>query len=374
MESNPNCTYLASDVRPVVLAAKVLQVLLEKSTHLNNTVSHALDFPQPLLIQGGVVHDGRGNASTVNRGVRVEGTDENLNLGVHALLLLGGLTDEGESTNTLTVEAHILSETLAQSNVVALLHKVTRSESILVSVTAGKTLVGHVEEGKVALLLHDVANLAPLVLSRVNTGRVVSAGVEQDDAILRSSLDVGKQTLEVETDGVLVVVAVLLHLETRVLEDSVVVGPAGGGEVDFLCVRVEALQESTTDSQGTGTRDGLGDNETVVLEDGRIGTVGEFRSSLSERRNTSDAGVLLVETRGNNLVLSSANGGQNVGLALVVTCSSRTKINVHPMTHVTASDQSTRRKTPKGQTERKMKEKREKHTVSTNTQVNLLLE
>ena len=316
-----------------MLAAKILKVLLEKSTHLNDTVSHALDLTQPLLVQGGVVHDGRGNTGTVDRGVRVERTDEDLDLGVHALLLLSRLADKRKSTNTLAVETHVLGETLAQSNVVALLHEVTRSESILVSITAGKALVGHVEEGKVALLLHDVANLAPLVLSRVNTGRVVSASVEQDDAVLRSSLDVGKQTLKVETDSVLVVVAVLLHLETGILKNSVVVGPAGSGEVDLLRVRVEALQESTTDSQSTGTRDGLGDNETVVLEDGRVGTVGELRSSLGEGRNTSDAGVLLVETRRNNLVLGSADGRQNVGLALVVTCSSRTKISGHPVTH-----------------------------------------
>lgn len=306
-----------------MLAAEVLQVLLEKGTHLNDTVSHALDLTQPLLVQGGVVHDGRGDTGSVDRGVRVEGTDENLDLGVHALLLLGRLADKGESTNTLTIETHVLGETLAQGNVVALFHKVARSEGILVSVSAGKALVGHVEEGKVALLLHDVANLAPLVLSRVNTGRIVSAGMEQDNAVLGSGLDVGNQALEVETDGVLVVVAVLLHLDTGVLEDSVVVGPAGGGEVDLLRVRVEALQESTTNSQGTSAGNGLGDNETIVLQDGRVGTVGELRSSLGEGRNASDAGVLLVETRGNNLVLSSANGGQNVGFALVVTYSER---------------------------------------------------
>lgn len=265
-----------------MLAAKILKVLLEKSTHLNDTVSHALNFTQPLLVQGGVIHDGRCNTGTVDRRVRVKGTNENLDLGVHTLLLLGRLADKGESTNTLTVETHVLGETLAQSNVVALLHKVTRSESILVSVSAGKSLVGHVEEGKVALLLHDVANLAPLVLGRVDAGRVVSASVEQDDAVLRSGLDVGNQTLKVEADGVLVVVAVLLHLDTGVLEDSVVVGPAGGGEVDFLRVRIEALQESATDSQSTSTGDGLGDYETVILENGRVGTVGELRSSLSE--------------------------------------------------------------------------------------------
>jgi hypothetical protein len=61
---------------------------------------------------------------------------------------------------------------------VALLDEVARSESVLVSVTAGEALVGHVEEGKVALLLDDIADLTPLLLGGVNTGRVVSASVQ----------------------------------------------------------------------------------------------------------------------------------------------------------------------------------------------------
>lgn len=202
----------------------------------------------------------------------------------------------------------------------ALLHEVTGSKGILVSVTTGKALVGHVEEGKVTLLLHDVADLAPLVLGGVDTGGVVSAGVEKDDAVLGSSLDVGQQALEVEANGVLVVVAVLSDLQTGVLEDSGVVGPARGGKVDLLRVRVEALQESTTDSQSTGTGDGLGDDETVLLEDGGVGTVGQLSSSLGEGRDTGDTSVFLVVAGGDNLVLRSTDGGEDVGLALVITC------------------------------------------------------
>jgi hypothetical protein len=40
----------------------------------------------------------------VDGGVGVEGTDQDLDLRLNALLLLGVLADERESTNTLTVE------------------------------------------------------------------------------------------------------------------------------------------------------------------------------------------------------------------------------------------------------------------------------
>jgi hypothetical protein len=214
---------------------------------------------------------------------------------------------------------HVLGETLAQSNVVALLNKVTRSKGIAIGAATGEALVGHVEESKVALLLHDVANLAPLVLGRVNAGGVVSASVEQDDAVGGSGLEVGNQALKVETNGVLVVVTVLLDFESRVLEDCIVVGPARGGQIDLLRVGIEALEESTANAQSAGTRDGLGDDEAVLLQNGRVGSIGELGGSLGERGDTSDSGVFLVEARCDNLVLRGADGRQNIRLALVVT-------------------------------------------------------
>lgn len=201
----------------------------------------------------------------------------------------------------------------------ALSNEVTGGEGILVSVTASEALVGHVEESEVTLLLHDIADLAPLGLSRVNTSGVVSTGVQQDDAALRCSLDILDQTLEVQTNGVLVVVAVLLDLKAGVLEDSVVVGPAGVGQVNLLRAGVEALEESTTNAEGAGTGDGLGDDKTVILDDGGAGAVGQLGGGVGEGRDTGDTSILLVAARSNNLILGGANGGEDVGLALVIT-------------------------------------------------------
>lgn len=97
-------TNLAGDVAPVVLAAELLEVLLEESTHGDDTVGHTLDLTQPLLVEFGVVENGGSDTGTVNGRVGVEGTDEDLDLGVDALLLVGIGADNGESTNTLTVK------------------------------------------------------------------------------------------------------------------------------------------------------------------------------------------------------------------------------------------------------------------------------
>lgn len=100
-----------------------------------------------------------------------------------------------------------------------------QSESILVSVTTGEALVSHVEEGKVSLSLDGLRDLLPLLLGGINTSGVVRASVEQEDAALGSGLDISDHALKVEADGLLVVVAVLLNLQTGVEEDSLVVRP-----------------------------------------------------------------------------------------------------------------------------------------------------
>ena len=167
-------------------------------------------------------------------------------------------------------------------------------------------------------LLDGVGDLHPLLLSRVDTGGVVGAGVEQDNAALGHSLDVGNHAIEVEANGVLVVVPVLLDLEAGVLEDSGVVCPRGVGDVDGLRVRVVALEEGAADAKGTGTGDGLGDGDAVLGERSRVAAVGQLESSLGELGDTGDAGVLLVEGRVDDLLLGLLHRGQHVRLALVV--------------------------------------------------------
>jgi hypothetical protein len=70
-----------------------------------------------------------------------------------------------------------LGETLAKQNVVSLLDKVPDGKGILQRITRGETLVSHVEERKVLLLLHQVRELFPLSFSGVNSGRVLILSV-----------------------------------------------------------------------------------------------------------------------------------------------------------------------------------------------------
>ena len=208
-----------------MLGTELLEVVLEEGAHGDNAVGHLLDLTEPLAVEGGSVENLGGDARTVDGGVGVEGADEDLDLRVDALLLLGVLTHDGEGTNTLAVKTHVLGERLSKADVVALLDEVADGEGILVGVARGEALVGHVEEGEVAGVSDSLGDLLPLLLGGINTSGVVSTGVEEEDATLRGGLDVGNHALEVEANGVLVVVPVLLDLEAGIGEDGTVVSP-----------------------------------------------------------------------------------------------------------------------------------------------------
>lgn len=81
-----------------------------------------------------------------------------------------------------------LGETLAESDLVALGDEVADGECITVDVSRGEALVGHVEEGEVALLLDDLGDLLPVLLGWVNTSRVVGTGMQEDNRALGSTL------------------------------------------------------------------------------------------------------------------------------------------------------------------------------------------
>lgn len=199
---------------------------------------------------------------------------------------------------------------------VALRNKVADSEGVLVGIAAGEALVGHVNESKVTLLLDEGRNFLPLLGGRVDARGVVGAGVEEKDAASGRGLDVGHHALKVEANGILVVVAVLPDGKTGVGEDGLVVGPRGRGNVNILVALVETLEESGTDTQGTGAGDGLSDSDAV--EGWGVGGVGEFCGQGRKLGDTGDASVLLVQLGVDDPALSLADRGQDKGLALVI--------------------------------------------------------
>lgn len=65
-----------------------------------------------------------------------------------------------------------------------ILFEQSHSKRILVAITTGESLIGHVKEWIEVALLDQLRQLGPLLGVRVNAGRVVCACVQQDDGAL----------------------------------------------------------------------------------------------------------------------------------------------------------------------------------------------
>lgn len=162
--------------------------IVELLTHADDAISHSLDLGFPFLVKTFVAQDSIGNSGTVERRVRVHGSDDNLQLTFDSGTFLGVGADKGESTNTFTVETHVLGERLCESDLVALFDEVSDGEGVTSGIARGETLVGHVEEREEFPLFYDIGNFFPLGLSRVHTGWIVGTCVEEDDGTFRSIL------------------------------------------------------------------------------------------------------------------------------------------------------------------------------------------
>lgn len=89
--------------------------------------------------------------------------------------------DEMESARTLAVQTEVLSEGLSNTELEALLDEETDRPCISVQVARGETLIGTVEEGEVRASTDSSGDLNPFVMSRIDTSRVMRAGMKDNN-------------------------------------------------------------------------------------------------------------------------------------------------------------------------------------------------
>lgn len=164
----------------------------------------------------------------------------------------------------MAIESHALGERLSNGEVETLLLPELDAEVVLLEVTAGESLVSHVEEGKVVLLGDQISDVLPLLRSGVDSGGVMSTGVEHEDRSLRCLLDGGAQALEVEALGLWIIVWEGCVFDTVSVEEGIVDGPGRAGHVNGEVLDgVELLQELGTDEDGTAARKSLGTADSL---------------------------------------------------------------------------------------------------------------
>ena len=236
-----------------------------------------------------------------------------------------GRRDEVKRARALTVQTEVLREGLRDTQLEALLDEVSHRPGVAVQVARGETLVCGIKEGEVPALAHDDGELLPLVLGEVDTGRVVGAGVEEDDGTSRGLADAVQHAIEVEAFRLRIEVGVGGEGETDIGEDLVVVGPGWVGEVDGgLGVRgVEFGEEEGTEMDGSCAGDGLesghlidllesggtkaglraayslfADRRAVGTQDHLLGGRGEFRETLDGEVFIVDGGIVANQITG----------------------------------------------------------------------------
>ncbi len=70
----------------------------------------------------------------------------------------------------------------------SIVQELADGKSVLVDGSGSEALIGHVEEGVQLPLLDDLGELLPLFGLGINARGVVSAGMQQDHALLRDFL------------------------------------------------------------------------------------------------------------------------------------------------------------------------------------------
>lgn len=117
--------------------------------------------------------------------------------------------------------------------------------------------VGRVEDGEDPPRADDVCNGAPLLARRVAAGRVVCARVEDDGGVGLRSAQGGEVGVKVKGAGGVIVVRQPLDSEAHGLEEELVVGPGGRGDVDVPDVGAGLLQSHACQQQRARAGEGL---------------------------------------------------------------------------------------------------------------------
>ena len=289
---------LIGDMLPRPGSALCLETLSQSLAHIRNTTTHRAQILLPHREQLRIVQHTTGNVGTVRGGVgdlrplqhgELAGNVARGRCGVGA-----GCADEMESARALAVETEVLGEGLGDAQLEALFDEVADGPGVADEITGCEALVGAVEEGEVVALAHGHGDVLPLFLGGVDTGRIMSAGMEEDDGTGRGSAQGGDHAIEVEALGLRGEVGVVGEGESDIGEDLVVVGPGWRGEVERGFVGMEAREEETSQMNGARAGDGL-KRADAVFADGR--TVGAHDEPLSGGNDICQAfdGEVFVE-------------------------------------------------------------------------------
>merc|ERR1719240_1857388 len=161
---------------------EILKPLAEHVAHLDDAIGHLLQLGHPLRLQLRVTEDLGNEGSSLLRRRGIHRAHHQLDLREPRVRALLVRADEVEDADALAVEAEVLREGLRQHELEPALLKEPRGEVVLLEVSARIALVRVVQQRNQLRRLDRLHDLNPLLVGRVNAGRVVRARMKQDDA------------------------------------------------------------------------------------------------------------------------------------------------------------------------------------------------
>ena len=303
---------LLRDVRPVASGASLLQVLHEQSTHILDALRHCGALSLPLLEQHRIVQNGGDDASAIQRRTGPQAARADLQLldGVLALLRVG--SDDRHDAGSLSIETEVLREGESESHVVAVRDELAEGVGVVGDVSGAIAKIGGIEKNDVVLLLAELAQLVPLLVRGIHSGRVMSAGVEHEAGVIGSLADVVQHALEVQDRSLAIQVGVVSGRKPGIAENGVLVRPGRIGEV-HLPHNVAVLQELSQKTERTRARDGLSVRNHILLLVVDLVAPGKLAGRIVKQGNTDQRGIFVILSAAQSL-LSLSHAGKNIGL------------------------------------------------------------
>lgn len=240
---------------------------------------------------------------------------------------MGGIfVDNTEGADTFTIQTEVFRVRLACHDLMSLGEEHAEGVSILVQAARGEALVGRVKPGNVALGQDGIRDAFPLNFGGVDTGGVVSTGMEEKHGTIGGTVDVIDHTFVVQAFVCGVPIFVGALVDSCVAEDGVVSAPGRATGVHGL-VGEEESDEFSTNAKRASSGQSLNSGNTAFF-DGSAVAHEHSTGELAELGVTTLGEVFLVEIgSGGNFLFSSFDALQHKGFAFIGTVSTDTDVH-----------------------------------------------
>lgn len=253
---------LAEEVGEIGVRAAFGESVDEGGAVGGDAVAHGVEFAAPFGAEGGIGEEEEGDGAAVALGVGVDFADDAAHLGEGGL---GGVRrggEHGEGADALAVEAHVLREGGGDEGLGDVAEDGEHALAVGFDAVA-EALVGEVEEREPSGVDGGIGDEAPAVGIEIGAGRVMAAGMEQDDVAGGDAGEGGGHGGGIDAAEGGGVVGILLHGEADGGEDGAVVAPRRGGDPE-RGLRAEAAQELRREAQRARAAERLDDAEAAA--------------------------------------------------------------------------------------------------------------